>query len=71
MKRTQQLSCTSHERIINNSTKTEQKTEKRNTHPLSYRYRNSCLQMFYKIVSFLKAILKNFANFAGKYLCRI
>ena len=28
-------------------------------------------QMFHRIVSVLKGIVKNFANFAGKHLCRV
>ena len=28
-------------------------------------------QMFYKIVGVLKGVVKNFANFTGKHLCRV
>ena len=29
------------------------------------------LQMFYRIVGVLKGVVKNFANFTGKHLCRV
>ena len=29
------------------------------------------LQMFHRIVGVLKGIVKNFANFTGKHLCRV
>ena len=28
-------------------------------------------QMFYRIVGILEGVLKNFANFTGKHLCRV
>ena len=28
-------------------------------------------QMFYRIVGVLKGVIKNFANFTGKHLCRV
>ena len=28
-------------------------------------------QMFYRIVAVLKGVVKNFANFTGKHLCRV
>ena len=28
-------------------------------------------QMFYRIVGVLKGVVKNFANFTGKHLCRV
>ena len=33
-------------------------------------YTSACSQMFYRIVGVFKGVLKNFANFTGKHLCR-
>ena len=32
---------------------------------------SDCLQMLYRIVGFLKVVIKNFTNFNGKHLCQV